>query len=74
MERMPLNVGDTFISATDPEVRLTIDRLQWLIDGERIIGTRHPDGGQVIDMSEEQWAFTVREFALTKAASQPVAP
>lgn len=69
-----LKVGDTFASTKDPEIRLTIDRLQWLPDGERIIGTRHPDGEEVIDLLESEWDATVAEFGLMKAASPPGAP
>lgn len=68
MERMPLNTGDRFASENTPEIRLEIDRLQWLADGERVIGTRHPEGSQVIDLSEEEWADTVIAFRLMRAA------
>lgn len=69
MERMPLKVGDRFASSSNPEIRLCIARLQWLHDGERVIGTRHPDGGEVIDLTEEEWAVTVTEFRLMREAA-----
>lgn len=74
MERMPLHIGEQFTSATAPEVRLAIARLQWLIDGERVIGTRHPEGGAVIDLSEEEWADTVSAFNLRREAERPAIP